>query len=256
MEWTPTGEAPVLYLSPQAVFREGKAIRGGMPICWPWFGPHETDSKLPAHGFARTRFWQLSCTIEDEAGVTLEFTLQDSAETHGLWPHAFALRLQMHLGQQFQARLLMTNTGHEPFSITAALHSYLAVGDIRHVSVEGLDGADYRDNCGSQQVHRQSGDILFTSEVDRDYDSSAKVTVHDEINKRQLVVTSAGSRCTVVWNPWIEKSRTLSDMPDEDYQRFVCIETANAWKDIILLAPGQSHELSTRIEVMGSHPKG
>lgn len=249
MEWTPTGCSPVFYLSPQAVFLEGKAIRGGMPICWPWFGPHETDSKLPAHGFVRNRFWQLTEATESNAGVTLELSLADNARTRALWPHAFSLRLQLFIGASLQARLLTTNNSEENFTITAALHSYLAVGDIGKVSVEGLDGAEYRDHCCQRLVHRQSGNISFTGEIDRDYESSAEVRVHDATNDRYLIVNSAGSRCTVVWNPWIEKARSLSDLPDEDYLRFVCIETANAWRDVIEISPGQCHELTTHISV-------
>ena len=250
LEWTPTGSAPVFYLSPQAVFREGKAIRGGMPICWPWFGPHESDPKLPAHGFVRNRFWRLTEASESSAGVTLEFVLTDDAETRALWPHTFSLRLQLFLGASFQGRLVMANTSRETFAITAALHSYLAVGDIRQVSVEGLDGAAYRDHCCQRLVHHQTSSIVFTGEIDRDYESSSEVRVHDAANRRHLVVNSAGSGCTVVWNPWIQKAKTLSDLPDEDYLRFVCIETANAWRDVIEIAPGDSHELTTHISVI------
>lgn len=135
MEWTPAGQGPVLYLSPQALYRDGKAVRGGVPICWPWFGPHETDAALPAHGFARNRFWHLSDACENEAGVQLCFTLDDDDASRRLWPHAFRLEMTMNVGAELNLALRMINTGAERFTITGALHTYLAVGDVRRIAV-------------------------------------------------------------------------------------------------------------------------
>lgn len=249
LEWVPAGHQPVLYLSPQAVFREGKAIRGGVPVCWPWFGPHEADTSLPAHGFVRNRVWELAGSSETPSGVTLKFTLRDDAETRCLWPHAFALKLEMLIGRELHLALRMENTGDAPFTTTSALHTYLAVGDIRRVSIEGLDGAEYLDTVGTKQVHRQEGDVVFDREVDRNYKTSAEIRVHDAALNRVLSVRGSGSQCAVVWNPWTEKARALADLPDEDYLRFVCVESANAWGDRITLAPGASHVLATTVRV-------
>lgn len=249
MEWTPAGQEPVLYLSPQAVYREGKAIRGGVPICWPWFGPHETDRSLPAHGFARNRFWTLSDAGEDEAGVLLRFTLADDDESRRLWPHAFRLEMTMNVGAELRLALRMVNMGDAAFTITGALHTYLAVGDIRRVTIEGLDGAEYLDMVGTKEVRRQDGNIVFDQEVDRDYRSAAEVRVKDAALGRVLTVLGEGSHCTVVWNPWIDKAAALSDVPDADYQRFVCVETANAWEDRITLKRGEAHTLAATVWV-------
>ena len=248
----PAGQEPVLYLSPQAVYRQGKAIRGGVPVCWPWFGPHETDATLPAHGFARNRFWELSDACENEAGVLLCFTLVDDDETRRLWPHAFRLEMTMNIGAELRLALRMVNTGDEPFTITGALHTYLAVGDVRRITIEGLDGADYLDTVGTNVVRRQVGDVVFDREVDRNYRNAGEVQVKDASWGRLVSVRGEGSRCTVVWNPWIDKAAALSDVPDADYQRFVCVETANAWEDRILLAPGAAHVLATTVRVMAS----
>ena len=248
MEWTPAGQEPVLYLSPLAVYREGKAIRGGVPLCWPWFGPSE-DSTLPAHGFARSRFWELLEASEDAAGVRLVFTLRDSEQTLRLWPHAFRLTMEMHIGASLQLALRMENTGDGPFTVTGALHTYLAVADVRKVRLTGLDGAEYLDTTGIPAVRRQEGDVTFDREVDRDYAGTSPVAVNDGGHGRVVTVRGSGSGCTVVWNPWVEKAKTLTDLPPGDYLRFVCVETANAWKDCITLAPGATHTLSTVLSV-------
>jgi glucose-6-phosphate 1-epimerase len=247
MEWQPAGQAPMLYLSPQSVYQEGKAIRGGVPVCWPWFGAHESDRTLPSHGFARTRFWTLAEEEENESGVRLLFTLTDDANTRGLWPHPFRLELEMLIGRELHLALRMQNTGTEPFTITGALHTYLAVGDIREVRIEGLDGAEYLDTTGTPQARRQEGDVVFAGEVDRNYSSSATVKVRDAAQDRILTVRGAGSECTVVWNPWIAKARALTDLPDDDYLHFVCVETANAWRNTVVIPPGESHTLETTV---------
>jgi D-hexose-6-phosphate mutarotase len=249
MEWTPAGQSPVLYLSPQSIFREGKAIRGGVPICWPWFGPHETDKTLPAHGFVRSRFWELTEATENETGAALKFALQENEETRRLWPQAFRLELEMRLGAEMHLSLRMENTGNAPFTISGALHTYLAVGGIHRVTIEGLDGAEYLDTVGTQEVRRQSGDIVLDREVDRNYRISGEVRVKDAALNRTLIVRGSGSQSAVVWNPWIEKSKTLKDLPDDAYKSFVCVETANAWRDHITVAPGAQHKLATTVRV-------
>jgi glucose-6-phosphate 1-epimerase len=252
LEWTPAGQEPVLYLSPQAVFQPGKAIRGGVPICWPWFGPHETNAKLPSHGFVRNRFWKLSEAAEDEAGVRMVFTFQDDAETHLLWPHCFEISMELRIGAELKMALAMRNTGDAEFTITSALHTYLSIGHVSGTVIEGLDGARYLDTVGEAQIRTQKGDILIDHELDRNYHASGEVSVKDASLGRTITVRGGGSQCTVVWNPWIEKAAALADMPDQDYQRFVCVETANAWEDRITLEPNASHRLATTLALRAS----
>jgi D-hexose-6-phosphate mutarotase len=249
MEWQPAGQRPVLYLSPQSAFQEGKAIRGGVPLCWPWFGPHATDRTLPSHGFARTRFWDLSATVEDESGVTLRFTLTDDEKTRKLWPHPFRLEMEMNIGRELHLALHMTNTGTEPVTLSGALHTYLAVGDVREVRLEGLNDAEYLDTVGVPQLRHQNGDVVFESEVDRGYFTTADVHLKDAALGRVITVRGSGSGCRVVWNPWIAKAAALADLPDADYFRFVCVEAANAWEDSVTIPPGDSHTLATTISV-------
>jgi glucose-6-phosphate 1-epimerase len=249
LEWTPAGQKPVIYLSPEAIYHEGKAIRGGIPVCWPWFGHHESDPQLPQHGFVRSRFWELADASENQTGVHLKFTIQDSEETRRLWPHAFRLTLEMRIGAELHLALESENMGDAPFTITEALHTYFAVGDIRQTIVEGLDGTDYLDTVGPKQERHQSGDILFDREVDRVYRTFDEVRIKDAAQERVISIKNEGSETAVVWNPWIEKAHALADLPDEDYQRFVCAETANAWNERITLAPGAKHRLATSIRL-------
>jgi glucose-6-phosphate 1-epimerase len=249
MEWTPTGQHPLIYLSPEAIYHSGKAIRGGVPVCWPWFGPHPAEASFPAHGFARTRRWTLERSEESPTGVTLVLSLTDDAETRRWWPQAFRLEMRLCLGATIKLSLRMMNQDARTMTITAALHTYFVIGDIRNLPISGLDGASYLDTVGPPQVRTQVGDIRFNGEVDRIYASSNPVEIHDPVLARRITVQGQGSQSCVVWNPWIDKAKSLTDLPDEDYQRFVCVETTNAWEDRVTIPPGAEHTLAVTIGV-------
>lgn len=246
MEWTPHMQRPVLYMSADAVFADGVAIRGGIPVCWPWFGPREG---LPGHGVVRTRFWTLSSASESADGVNLVLSLQGDGSLPG-WPHAFELELTLDMGAALDVRLRMKNLGTEAVEITDALHTYLCVGAIEQTVVTGLDRTRYSDTIDHNLVKPQQGDVDFTGEVDRVYHSSAPVRVVDGSWDRTLEVSKTGSAATVVWNPWIEKSKRLNDLPNEAYHGFLCIEAANAGDDVIKLGPDGEHVLGTRVVVL------
>lgn len=248
MEWTPAGQAPVLYLSPDAVLEPGKPIRGGIPVCWPWFGPH-ADAQRPMHGYARLLPWRLALAEADEAGVHLVFELEPVATAQPWWEPRLAARLEMRIGDSLEVTLATRNTGDEPLRLEEALHTYLTVGDIRRVAVRGLDGAAYLDTVGERVLRRQAGEVLFDREVDRQYASTAAVSVADPALGRVLVVEKEGSATTVVWNPWIEKAKRLADLPDEAYLGFLCVEAANAGEGAVELAPGLEHHLRTRVRL-------
>jgi glucose-6-phosphate 1-epimerase len=145
--------------------------------------------------------------------------------------------------------LCVKNTGDEPFTMSGALHSYFAVGEITQVTVDGLDGVEYLDTVGTKEVRHQNGAVRFDREVDRNYHSSDDITIQDASLRREITVQRSGSHTAVVWNPWIEKSKALTDLPDEDYHRFVCVETANAWRDHIIVPAGGQHTLATSVRV-------
>ncbi len=243
LEWTPAGQAPVLYLSPTAIYAPGKPIRGGVPVCWPWFGA-AADPRLPAHGFARLHPWELASEAEHPTGVTLRFRLTSSPATLALWPHAFQLELTMEIGAELRLTLTTTNLDPAPVIISEALHTYLTVGDSSQISISGLDDCAYLDTVGARTQRTQSGDLTIHQEVDRLYHSAHPVVLVDPALQRRLTVQNIGSGTTVVWNPWIAKSLTLSDLPPTAYTGFVCIETARAGSDCVTLAPGATHHLS------------
>lgn len=248
LEWTPSGAShPVLYMSPDAVFAEEKPIRGGIPICWPWFGPRPG---FPSHGFVRTLLWNLAEVSESELGVTCRLELASDSSTLELWPHPFALELAVTMGRALEVELHMSNPGTAHFEVTGALHTYLCTGAIEQTRVIGLDGTVYTDTIDGNQRKIQTGAVDFRGEVDRIYHSAASVRVEDLTWNRVLHVSKKNSDTTVVWNPWIEKSQRLSDLPDKAYHDFLCIEAANAGDDIVNLGPGGEHMLSTRVEIL------
>lgn len=237
----------IVWRGEHAQFVAGKAIRAGIPICWPWFGPHPYNSQKPAHGFARLQLWELLESGADSEMAWLKLGLRDNEATRSIWPYAFQLELLVRVGERLELALTSTNTGDRAFDLGGALHSYFAVGAIEQISIEGLDGSTYFDQLSKIQ-QRQTGPIQFTEELDRIYlDTTDACTIVDPVWQRKIVVEKQGSRSTVVWNPWIEKAKRLADFGDEDYRGMVCIETANAGPDQIRLEPNARHTLGTTI---------
>lgn len=243
MHWRPASSPhEVLYLSPDAILCEGKAIRGGIPVCWPWFNAHPSDPSAPSHGYARTRFWELSEASEDENGVRLVFNLDLSP--------LFA-ELHIECGDALKLTLTTRNEGAEAIPLSAALHSYFSVSNINDIEITGLAESNYLDTVGDRTTRHQNGDIRFSEEVDRIYHSNTAASLNDLNWKRRILVEKSGSPSTVIWNPWIEKARALNDLPDGGYKDFVCIESAIANESAIPLMPGGSHTLGTRISLIG-----
>lgn len=247
----PRGHNEVLWMSPLAQFQPGKAIRGGVPVIWPWFGPHGTDSSKPQHGFARTAQWQVQATEALADGCSqLQLVLTDSDATRALWPHAFELSLTVTVGAELKIDLTCRNTGEQSFTAGGALHSYFAIGDINKMSIEGLTGREYIDQLDGNQIKQQVGDVEISQEMDRIYVNSEDICViHDAVLARDIQVRKTGSRTTVVWNPWKDKAKAMADFSDDGYQYMLCIEAANAAEDVVRLAPGEAHTLRQIIAV-------
>jgi len=251
LAFAPRGHKPVIWVSRDSRYTPGKAIRGGIPICWPWFGDHPSDPGKPAHGFARTADWTVSGVDQTADGSTrVRLGLGDSAATRALWPHAFAAETIVTVGPVLEVDLVVRNTGDAPFTCTGALHSYFGVGDIGRVRVHGLDGLEYIDKVARFQRFAQSGPVTITGETDRIYlGTSADCVIDDSGWQRKIRVAKRGSDTTVVWNPWIEKARQLADFGDDEYHEMICVETTNAADDQITVPPGAEHHLVTRISV-------
>ena len=254
------GDQPLIWSNPGAVFKHGKAIRGGMPICWPWFGNfqrnpqsvqamRQSSEPANAHGEVRALDWELMGMGEDGDALIVEF-IQPKAEGHlPGWPHTVGLKLQIRLDSALNVSLVSFNAGPEDVTLSQALHSYFAVSDIKQVSIEGLDGVSYLNTLESWETQNvQAGDITFTGETDRIYqDTPDLISIVDPEWKRRIQIQTIGSNSSVVWNPWIEKTKTLGDMQADGWQNMVCVETANVMSDIVTLKPGDMHMMSVSI---------
>lgn len=231
----------LLFLSDKAFFQTGKAIKGGIPICWPWFGPDPEGLSRPAHGFVRNRMWEISRSLTTDSGDTqVMLSLSDTPETQSIWPHAFSLNLVVTVGDRLTVELLTHNTGDAPFQITQALHTYFKIGDIHQVQVLGLDGVEFLDKTQGGTQKTQAGAVQISEEVDRVYTnlSTPELVITDASLNRRILITAQGSKTAIVWNPWAEISAAMADLDDADYQHFLCVETANAADDVVAIAPG------------------
>ncbi len=252
MTWQPAGQKPVIWMSTAAKFAPGKSIRGGVPLCWPWFGPHSTEAGYPGHGFARTIPWSLFDARKLPDGrVRLEFKPEMNDAALAQWPHASTVRYTVTVGQELVVALLTRNTGTVPFQLGQALHTYFQIGDIKQASVAGLEGCTYIDKVDGGKRKKQKGVVAFSGETDRVYLGTAGCSgIVDPVMKRTLLITSTGSRSTVVWNPGKEKAAKMGDFGNKGEDRMLCVETANAADDVITLAPGETHRMTAQYRVI------
>jgi glucose-6-phosphate 1-epimerase len=251
--YSPPNGKPLLFLSKASYFAPGKPIRGGVPLIFPWFGPHPTNPKLPAHGFARTREWELQSIRLERGGVTVELTLSPTPATRELWPHNFQLNYLVHIGPQLEISLTVRNTGDSPFTFEEAFHTYLSVADVRLVKINGLAGRDYLDKMkAGQRLPQAPEPITIVGETDRVYLGTPDTVTVDESARRQITVAKTGSLATVVWNPWIAKSKTMADFVEDEWPTMLCIETANAAENAVVLAPGEQHVMAATISQAAS----
>ena len=251
--WTPTGQPhPVLFLSPRSPFAPGKAIRGGVPVCFPWFGPHASDPAKPAHGFARTRMWDVAGVTADAAGaVTVDFRLRADAETRALWDADFEAHLVLGLGRSLEMTFEVTNRGADTIAYEAALHSYFTVADVERIRVHGLVRTPYLDKVDAfrEKVHG-NGPIVLAGETDRVFlHTAATCTIDDPGLARRTRIEKSGSLATVVWNPGRAKGEAMADVGPDAWRGFVCLETAQCGVHAVPLAPGARHAMSARVDV-------
>jgi glucose-6-phosphate 1-epimerase len=250
--WQPRGHAEVLWVSGKSQWQVAKPIRGGVPICFPWFGPHASDPSAPGHGFARLLDWTLVEARDDEAGATqLTFQLPAPSPPPAAWPHACEATFRVTIGSSLTMALEVSNPGREPFTFEEALHTYFAVQDVGVIAVHGLEGVDYLDKVGGTTRRTQGADpIRFTAETDRVYlDTQATCTIDDPGLRRRIGVRKSGSDTTVVWNPWIAKAKAMPDYGDDEWPGMVCVETCNVNVHAVTLAPGGRHTLTATIDV-------
>lgn len=251
--YQPAGQAPVLWMSASSAFSSGQPVRGGVPVVFPWFGRGADGNLTPQHGFARTAVWHLSDTkdtLERDGRLLVEYEL-DQAMTGD--QAAFDVPYTAYLRAKFTPEYLgielqVTNTGTEEFSFSNALHTYLSVGDVRQITLAGLDQAPYLDKVAGAEF-TQSGDLTLTGETDRVYASNGEILLTDPVAGRTLTISKSGSADTVIWNPWADKAAAMTDFGDDEWTSMVCIEAANAPGHEVTLRPGETHHLKQRIAV-------
>lgn len=232
----------LLYLSPLAQLQAGRAIRGGVPVCWPWFGPHPQNPEAPQHGVARTSLWQLESLTRDPHGFQLSLSR----------PEVQDMSVRLHYTLSDQIRIDLTTINHAPNAqtISCALHSYLAISHAEQARITGLSGTRYLDKLTAQTLQHTEDSLSCKGELDRVVYDVPALELHDPLWNRRIRVETEGSNTLVLWNPGEAKARALKDLPDQAWQDFVCIEAANAELDARCLAPGDSHTLSTRIHTI------
>ena len=248
----PKNQPPVLFMSALSHFQPGKPIRGGIPICFPWFGPKAADPKAPAHGFARLMEWNVDSVTAVKNGASVVLSLASDAQTKALWPADFSAKYTVTVTDQLTLALAVTNTGTTPAKFEEALHTYLSIGGIETLSIEGLAGTTYIDKAnGSPRLPQNDPLVRFTAETDRIYlDTQSTCTVRDPALGRQIRIAKTGSNTTVIWNPWIAKAKAMPDFGDAEWPAMVCVETCNVVDHAITLTPGATHTITATIATL------
>ncbi len=240
-----------MFLSEKAYYQTGKAIKGGVPICWPWFGADPQGLGRPAHGFVRNRLWNVVATeMTADGNIRVTLGLMDTPETRAIWPQSFTLALEIIVGNSLNLELVTRNTGTQIFPVTQAFHTYFKVGDISQTSVLGLEGIDYIDKTDNSVQKQQTGAVMINTEVDRIYlGVQGELVVADAALKRRIRIASRGSKTAVVWNPWVKISAEMGDLQDDDYRHLLCVETTNAATDVVEIAPNSEFRLVANYRV-------
>ena len=248
--WRPSGADEVLFVSKQSLFVDGKAIRGGIPICFPWFRGKADDPKAPTHGVVRTKEWELTGIAQEGDGVTVTLATENDEAGRRWWPHEFRVEYRVRVGKELSLALTVVNTGGSGMRFEEALHTYHRVGDAKQVRVTGLDGTAYLDNMDGNREKRQAGDVVFTAQTDNAYlDTTEALEVVDPVLRRRIRTEKGNSRTTVVWNPWREGAKALADFGDEEWRVMACVEASNIIAYAVELGAGEKHTMTAVLSV-------
>jgi len=241
-----SGQEPLIWMSDDATFAPGKSLRGGVPICWPWFGPHVSDASLPGHGPARTVDWKpVAARACDDGSTQLGFELIQNDKIRQQCGHPLSVQLHVTVGSSLRLELETTNRGAEPCTLGDAFHTYFQVGDVRQARIEGLNGCQYIDKVDGGKRKQQLGAVGIDAETDRIYlGTGDSYRIVDPVMGRSIDIRSEGSASVVVWNPWIETAAKMGDLGEDGYLNMLCVETTNAATDVVQLAAGATHRLT------------
>jgi glucose-6-phosphate 1-epimerase len=247
--WQPSGASEVLFLSEKSRWEDGRAIRGGIPICFPWFRGKSDNPQAPAHGLVRTKAWHLDSISEDGGLVTVALSTGNDEVSARWWPHAFHIAHRITVGAELKLELCVTHTGSpdnaEPMLIEEALHTYFAVGDAASVRIAGLDEVTFLDNMDGNRSKVQQGDVVYTQPTDSAYlRTTAPVELIDPVLRRRIRTTKHNSMTTVVWNPWQTGAAALADLGDTEWQKMACVEASNIMDYAVTVSPGKQHTMT------------
>ena len=250
--WQRVGADEALFLSEHSYWQDGRAIRGGIPICFPWFRAKADDRKAPAHGFVRTREWQLdSVTSEGDGSVIVTCTTGSDDSTRRWWPHEFRLLHRITVGSSLHLELTVKNLGSAPFVFEEALHTYFLVGDAESVCVRGLNQVTYLDNTDGNREKSQSGDLVFAVPTDKAFlNTQGDLELIDRTRRRILRTDKQNSATTVVWNPWQQGAASLVDFGNDEWRQMTCVEASNILSSAVSLAPGEQHTMEAALSVI------
>jgi len=253
--YQPKGERPVIFGGKGCDMHPDKTLHAGIPICWPWFGPHPTDTAKPQHGFARNREWEMKNTAQLPGGETeIVLILGEDEGTLELFKHPFKLQLRFTIGSALRIELETRNTDTIPFSFTQALHSYFYLSDIDHTIIYGVQNTPFADLADKSRIKQESEPLRIDRVVNRVYEPTDKrCEIVDSGFSRVITVDKEGSSATTIWNPGADNG--LHDLPGDLYRKFVCVETCNARNNIITLEPEMSHRIVQEISILDISPK-
>ena len=248
--WQPAGRDEVLFLSSKSRWQEGQAIRGGIPICFPWFRAKGDDAKAPAHGVVRTRSWELDSIVESQDGVAVTMFIESDEQTRRWWPAEFRLVHRATFGADLKLELICSNTGNTPLRFEEALHTYNQIADVANVRLQGLEGTHYLDNTDSNKEKTQLGEATIASQTDNAFlHTESAIDLIDPGLHRRIRLQKTNSRTTVVWNPWREGAAKMQDLGDGEWERFLCVEASNIMSAAVTLEPGQEHKVTALLSI-------
>lgn len=252
LSFTPKGQEDALWMSKSSAYKVGTPIRGGIPVCFPWFGPHATDNQKPVHGFARLVQWDVKETSTMPDGTTkLTLQLTDSDYTRNLWNFAFAATMTVVVGKTLQVTLAYSNTGAETFVCSDALHTYFNISSLENIGITGLQGTSFYVPNAEQTEAQTEETLLIQKEENRRYiEHTGDCVIADSGLNRKIKVGKTGSKVTVVWNPYVETAKNIGDIHEGGFNNFICVEAVNAINDTIQLSPGESWSISALIEII------
>jgi glucose-6-phosphate 1-epimerase len=249
--WRPAAAEEVLFLSEHSAWQDGRAIRGGIPVCFPWFRGKADAASAPAHGFVRTKEWRLESVEADGESVIVTCSTENDESTHRWWPHAFRLAHRLTIGRTLRLELNVTNAGDTPFRFEEALHTYFRVSQAEKVSIRGLDQITYLDNVDGNREKTRFGDLVLAATTDNAYiDVHTAADLIDPAWRRTIRTEKLNSATTVVWNPWQEGAASLGDLGNDEWRQFACVEASNILGSARSLPPGQEHRMQAVISVV------